>query len=143
MGKTNYLLVEFNVRESEDRIAEGVYRLQNLGYIPIIAHAERYRHLSKGRIWSFRENGCLIQINAESVFKTKDFRQNKRVNVLIDEGYVDFISTDMHDMVSRRPEIKASYELFAEKHGRVYAEDVYRNNALKIFGKTNSEEETK
>ncbi len=143
MGNTGYILVEFNVKDSEDRIAEGVYRLQNLGYIPIIAHAERYKHLSQGRIWSFRENGVLVQINTESIIKTKDFGQNRRVRTLIENGYVDFVSTDTHDLRRRPPEMKSSYDIFVEKYDRRYADDVYRKNALRIFGKQNAEEEMK
>ncbi len=140
MDNTGYLLVEFAVKETEDRIAEGVYRLQNMGYTPIIAHAERYRCLSNGRIWSFRQNGVLIQINSESVFRTKDFMQNRRTKALIAEGYVDFVSSDAHNMNRRPPAMKKSYEFFAEKYGHGYAKDVYYNNAMKIFGKKGSEE---
>jgi protein-tyrosine phosphatase len=143
MGETGYLLVEFNVKDSEDRIAEGIYRLQNLGYIPILAHAERYKNLSVGRIWSFRENGVLVQINTESIVSPKDFGQKKRVKALIEKGYVDFISTDTHDLKRRPPEMDKSYEIFAEKYGRRYADDLFRNNALRIFGRKTSEEETK
>ncbi len=143
MGETGYLLVEFNVKDSEDRIAEGIYRLQNLGYIPILAHAERYKKLSVGRIWSFRENGVLVQLNTESLVRTGDFQQNRRVKVLLEEGYVDFVSTDTHDMKRRPPEMKNSYESFVGKYGKRYADDLFRKNALRIFGRKPSEEETK
>ncbi len=143
MGDTGYLLVEFHVKDSEDQIAEGIYRLQNLGYIPILAHAERYKNLSSGRVWSFRENGVLVQINTESVLRTKDFKQNRRVKELLSKGYVDFVSTDMHDLKRRPPEMKTSYDAFVEKYGEKYANDLYRNNALKLFGKGKIEEKMK
>ena len=137
------MLVEFNVKDGEDRIAEGIYRLQNLGYIPILAHAERYKNLSAGRIWSFRENGVLVQINTESLISVKDFGQKKRVRTLIEKGYVDFVSTDTHDLKRRPPEMDKSYEIFVEKYGKRYADDLFCNNALRIFGRKTSEEETK
>ena len=143
MSDTGYLLVEFHVKSNEDQIAEGIYRLQNLGYIPIIAHAERYQNLTQGRVWSFRENGVLIQINAESVFRTKDLRQNKRVKALVTNGYVDFVSTDMHDMKRRPPEMKKSYEQFVEKYGQTLADNLYRNNALRLLSKESVKEEVK
>ncbi len=133
MGDTNYLLVEFLVDDSEDQIAEGVYRLQNAGYAPIIAHAERYKKLTFDRIWSFRENGVLIQINADSVLKTKGLFGDKRTKKLIKKGYVDFVSSDAHNIERRPPRMKDSYEFFAKEYGEEYAKKVYRKNAMNLF----------
>jgi protein-tyrosine phosphatase len=133
MGNTNYILVEFNVTDSEDQITEGVYRLQNAGYIPIIAHAERYKNLSVERMQALRNNGVLIQINAESVQKVNSIFGSKKLKNTLKKGYVDFVASDAHNLTARPPQLKKSYEIFAEKFGEKYAKKVYYENALKIF----------
>ncbi len=133
LGDTNYILVEFNVTDSEDHITEGAYRLQNAGYVPIIAHAERYKKLSVQRIGALRENGVLIQINADSVLKTKCMFGDLKTKNMIKIGCVDFVASDAHNSTTRPPQLKKSYEFFAEKYGRKYAKRVYCDNAMRIF----------
>ena len=92
MGETRYLLTEFSVDDSEDYIAEGLLRILNIGYIPIIAHAERYFKLSMGRIWALKQNGVLVQVNSQSfAFKLLRYKFNTRVKALADENLIDFI----------------------------------------------------
>lgn len=133
LGNTNYILTEFEVTDSEDRITEGVYRLQNAGYVPIIAHAERYKKLSIERIGALRGNGVLIQINADSVFKTNRMLGGCKIKNIIKKGYVDFVASDAHNSSTRSPQLKNSYEFFAEKYGKKYAKRVYCDNAMRIF----------
>ena len=46
MGTTKYALAEFGVDEPQCRIEKSVQEMFNQGYVPIIAHAERYTKLS-------------------------------------------------------------------------------------------------
>ncbi len=141
MGNTNYVLVEFSIRNSEDMIAEGIYRLQNSGYSPIIAHAERYTQLSKGRIWSFRQNGVMIQMNADAIVGRRGFFEKRRIRALLKAGYVDFVSSDAHDASARSPKLRKAYEYVSEKYGTDYANKIFCENAVKLFGiKKESEE---
>ncbi|MBQ8895260.1 MAG: hypothetical protein IJY88_00510 [Clostridia bacterium] len=134
MGSTEYMLVEFSVHSSDDEIAEGVDRLLNIGYIPIIAHAERYGRLKCGRLAALRENGVLVQMNTEAVNgKRLGLGYNKRVKTLLTEGLVDFISSDAHDLTRRPPQMDKSFKILAEKYGHGYAERLCRTNAEKLF----------
>lgn len=135
LGDTNYILVEFNVSDAENLITEGIYRLQNAGYIPIIAHAERYKNLSVERMQVLRNNGVLIQINTESVQKVNSIFGSKKLKNMIKKGCVDFVASDAHNLVTRPPKLKESYEIFALKYGEEYAKKVYCDNAMKIFSK--------
>ncbi len=136
LGDTNYILVEFNVTDSENQITEGIYRLQNAGYIPIIAHAERYKKLSVERMQSLRTNGVLIQMNTESVQKVNSLFDGKKIKTMIKKGCVDFVASDSHDLTIRPPKLKDSYGIFALKYGEEYAKRVYCENAIRIFQKT-------
>ena len=133
-GNTRHVLVEFSVTASEDTIAENVDRLLNMGYVPIIAHAERYRKLSAGRLWVIRQNGALVQMNASSLcFKPTMFCQNNRVKNMLNKGLVDFISTDAHGVTRRPPEMKEAYDYLLKKYGKEYADNLCRDNAIKLL----------
>ena len=134
MGDTRYVLVEFDVAERENMIAEAVDRLLNIGYIPIIAHAERYKKLTVGRLSVLKESGVLVQMNSEAFLRRRfDFGYKRRVANLLKSDMVDFISTDCHNLQKRPPEIKAAYEYILEKYGEKRANALCRENACKLL----------
>lgn len=132
-GDTRYVLLEFSEGDSENFIAEAVDRLLSVGYIPIIAHAERYFKLSVGRILALKENGALIQANAQSMFMRFQFRLKCRMKSLLAEKVVDFISTDAHNLTTRPLELKKCYALISSKYGKKYADNIFYNNAKNLF----------
>lgn len=138
---TRYVLVEFEVNTSEDVIAEGIDRLLNAGYIPIIAHAERYKRLSLGRLWALRQNGVLVQVNAQSFNKELlTLGVRKRLKAMLDENFVDFVSSDAHGIVHRLPKIDNAYEYLVKKYDENYAKKLCCNNAKWLFYNKSAEE---
>ena len=143
IGETRYVLVEFDVNSSEDHIAEGVDRLLNIGYIPIIAHAERYKRLSAGRLSALRENGALVQINAEALnCGIRFFARNLRAKTLLSEKMADFVASDAHGINTRPPLIKKAFDYISQAYGREYAEELCLTNAKKLLFAKNDTEET-
>lgn len=134
LGDTRHVLVEFAEDATEDAIAEGVDRMLNAGYVPIIAHAERYRKLSFGRLWAIRQNGALVQVNAQS-FKVHPlmFGLKKRLMTMLSENLVDFVSSDAHGIIRRVPEIDSAYQYLIKKYGKEYADKLCRSNALGLL----------
>ena len=94
-----------------------------------------------GRITALRENGVLLQMNAESVKPHPiNLKLNKRIKLLLGEGFVDFISTDMHDLTRRPPNMSNAYNYLKEKYGLELAERLCRTNAEKLLcGETTAE----
>lgn len=142
MGNTRYALVEFDVNASENEIAEGIDRILNSGFVPIIAHAERYRKLSFKRLWAIRQNGALVQVNAQS-FKTDFFTLGvkARLKVMLFENGVDFVSSDAHGLVHRVPDMTYAYNYLVEKYGDEYAERLCHGNAENLIFADMSEED--
>lgn len=133
MGNTRAVLVEFGTEDSEDYIAEAVDRLLNSGYIPIIAHAERYRKLSLGRLWALKQNGALVQTNTEGFLSRFSFNVKKRLKLMLSEKMVDFVSSDAHGVSTRPPQMDKCYEIIKQKYGVEYADALCCNNALKLL----------
>ena len=133
LGSTRYVLVEFLEKDSENLIAEAASRLLNAGYIPIIAHAERYKDLSAGRVMALRESGVLIQVNAQSFFLRFAFGIKRRLKKLLDGNAVDFVASDAHDLGLRSPDLKKSYELLIDKYGEKRARALCGENARRLI----------
>lgn len=93
INNSKYVLVEFST-EIETDITNIVYDLKINGYIPIIAHIERYPYLDLKSYDEIKKNGGLIQINSKS-FERKIY--NKKLKYLLKKDLVDFISSDCHN----------------------------------------------
>lgn len=130
-GKSKYVLLEFSYTEEID-LPEVVYMTIKNGYIPIIAHLERYQYIDDANeVYEMIKNGALIQINASSVIG-KDGRKVKRfVNSLIKEDLVHFVSSDIH--YNRINYMQKAYRKVAKKHGKEVANRLFSDNAKKYL----------
>jgi protein-tyrosine phosphatase len=119
------------------------YFIEETGYTPIIAHAERYREIQKkpALVTKLVEMGCLIQVNAPSFL---DKREKRLAFALLKHGFVHCLGTDSHDMDGRAPNVtvaKAEVEnaglLDAWTRAEKIMEDVLANKEVCIEpGKT-------
>lgn len=140
MGNTRYVLAEFSFTQPEKHIIRAVQSLLNSGYVPIIAHAERYTKLTLKSIAELRRNGALIQVNSRKSFGGFDFLEKRRLKSILSNRLADIVSTDAHDMGERAPCMPEFYQAVTEKYGREYADDIFRNNAEKLFCASTTEE---
>ena len=95
---SNYLLVDFSEYDSADLIFDGLHRLLNGGYLPILAHAEKYRAL-RGKykaIGLLRQSGILIQMDAASVLGESGWSVKRFSRGLLKRKMVDIVSSDAH-----------------------------------------------
>ena len=109
---TRYILVEFpfTTKWTGAVLSRLSNFIEETGYTPIIAHAERYREVQKkpALISQLMEMGCLIQVNAPS-FLNK--RERKLAFALLKHGFVHCLGTDSHDMGVRAPDFTTAKEV--------------------------------
>ena len=111
LADSSYILVEFNPAEPFSRMSRGIRNLCGLGYIPVLAHAERYGCLREsGMLERLREMGALFQVNYESLTGRWYDRDVFWCRKQIREHRIHFLSTDMHQMDHRPPEIKRALD---------------------------------
>lgn len=105
LAGTNYVLVEFSVRESYDSIFKGLRNLVSAGYFPILAHVERYQclHKQEERIYDLIDLGAYIQMNCDSLEMGFFHMESKYHRSLLTKGLVHFLSSDCHDTKYRKP----------------------------------------
>lgn len=142
MNGTKYVLAEFDphatVGMEEMRCC--LEYILDYGYIPIIAHAERYRAIYDDPIhdvmW-MKERGCLVQINLFSMEQDTGWRK-ELANAFLNHQLVDLIGTDTHNLYYKSPEVSAG-AMALQKYGTEYAHKVLYGNAMELI---RSKEET-
>lgn len=117
MGGSKYVLVEFPVICKAEEICDAVYELVMAKYVPIIAHIERYVNLTKQDYSAIKNEGALIQINANAL---KGRLSAKVVKYLLKKGLVDFISSDCHDLKFRNADFTLVKEYVKKKFTKQY-----------------------
>ncbi len=138
LGGTKYVLVEFGVDEPEASVLKSIHELFNKGYIPIIAHAERYVKLRIKQISELCKNGVFVQVNSVDMRKLP-FWQKLRLKKLLSKRLVNFVSTDTHGLYNRPPCMSVFYKYVSEKYGESYADEIFCLNAEKLFGSISEE----
>ena len=121
MNGSNYVLVDFIEDEENGRIHQALDRLLNAGYTPILAHAERYSRMKEQDIREFRENGVLIQVDTQSLFRGFGFFIQRRCTTLLKSRLVDLAGSDAHDLSRRPPGISDFSKAIGNLCGKDYA----------------------
>lgn len=105
LAGTRYVLVEFGIRVEYKEIYDAVRNLCNNGYIPIIAHMERYNSIFKKNdlLDELHKAGGYLQINSRSLTRGRLNSVSSWVNKLVKDGAIDFISDDCHNTSFRCP----------------------------------------
>lgn len=129
MNGTKYVFLEFNYFGYTD-IVDYAYNVLAMGYIPVIAHIERYVYLSLKSLVELKKIGALIQVNASSITGESGRAFRKKTLATIKSGLVDFVATDAH--FGRTSNLLKAYKIIKRKFGETVANDLFNENA-KVF----------
>ena len=135
MANSQYVLVDFFLASSADDIRRGVLALANSGYIPIVAHVERYECL-RGKIREIvglAEDGALLQMNAGSLQYGWLSPSGRLVRKLLSERLIDIVASDGHNAVTRQPYLSGAYASICSKYGEEYAEFLFSINPERVL----------
>ncbi len=118
---TEYALIEHSF--SEDFSEKAYERLVSLicdwGVTPILAHIERYGSLMENSktLDALLELGCIAQANISS-FANERRRTKKKLFKYLEEGKIELIGSDCHNITSRPPEYGDGTKEIINKCGR-------------------------
>lgn len=137
LNGTKHLLVDFLYHESAENILGAIPRIINSGYIPVLAHVERYERLHKDmrEIEQFKSWGVYLQVDAQSPIGGLGFSSKVRSRRLLDIGAVDLIASDAHNLHSRPPELHLCYDYIAHRYGKSYANQLFIDRPLQLLTK--------
>ena len=130
MAKSRYMLLEFSTIAFNNQILAGVRDCLACGYIPILAHAERYDALrcDSDLLEQVLRLGARIQLNADSVMGKTGFRVKRFCHRLLKAEKVHFIASDAHDLRLRPPTLSKCYARVSKKYGEKYARRLFWQN---------------
>ena len=135
MGESDYVLLEFSHTVTFGHIRDAVYELYQCGYLPIIAHVERYNEIV-GKPESVAElvkHGAYIQVNADSLSLGITNPVRRFVIKLLKQDLVHFIASDAHGTKSRVPQLSAAAKLVKSKLGEEKAREIFWENPRSII----------
>lgn len=128
---TKFVLLELDWHTKGDYLSV-VKDYKANGYTPILAHYERFCYYNLDDVKELRKAGALFQVNAFSFFGVESEQHKINVLEMLDNGLVDFISSDYHHW--KKPYIKDCYAFILKKYGVETARKVFCDNALKLLG---------
>ena len=131
MNDTSYLLIEFFFDVKEEDMLKLVDEVLNHNFIPIIAHAERFKaiQLSISLAKTLIEKGCVLQMNKGSVLGEFGPYAKETAFDLLERHYYSFVGSDTHHPIKRNAKMKEAYRLICHYFGLHYADDIFYYNA--------------
>ena len=96
--KDNYVLVEMSYMNAPIQLYKILFDLQVAGYIPVLAHPERYLfyHKNFNEYEKLKKAGCLFQLNLLAVVGYYGGEITKISEQLLKKGMYDFVGSDVH-----------------------------------------------
>ena len=94
----NHVLIEIPFFGQLNLLEEALFKLQNMGYVPILAHPERYAAIeSSKKIKELKSRGAKMQLNALSLIGFYGKEVKEKSNNFFRSQLYDFICTDAHN----------------------------------------------
>lgn len=96
--KDNLVLVEMSYFNPPLNLKELLFEIQLQGYVPILAHPERYitYHTQSDAYLKLKQSGCLFQLNLLSLIGFYGLSTQKAAVEILNKGLYDFVGTDAH-----------------------------------------------
>jgi protein-tyrosine phosphatase len=96
--KKNYVLVEMSYINAPIQLYTFLFDLQVAGYIPVLAHPERYLFYQNNfeEYLKLKKAGCLFQLNLLSVVGYYGNEITKISEKLLQKGMYDYVGSDVH-----------------------------------------------
>ena len=135
LAGSDYVLVEFHPTNPYKAIQNAVSRVQAAGFIPIIAHMERYSDIVShpARVKDLIEMGSFIQVNASSIMGKYGFGISHFTKKLLKEELVHFIASDAHDTGRRAPNLLDCRNYVERKYGEDYGKKLFFTNPANVI----------
>lgn len=98
LAGTSYVLVEFPAFTVPPHSTLAIRDLRQNGWMPIIAHPERYMNMPVHHdlVGDWRDAGAFIQVNSGSMLGYYGATARRLAWTLVEAGYVDYLSSDYH-----------------------------------------------
>lgn len=132
---TKYFLTEFRFEEDPEYCMRYLSLCLGRGYMPVIAHPERYMFIQRDPQIAYRwcRTGCGLQINRGSLLGR--FGEQARLTAmrLISHGLAALVSSDAHGTHRRTARLADARDLVSEEFGGDFAHLLFTRNPSRIL----------
>ena len=126
---TGRVLLEFAPQIAYAEMEAAIAQVERGGYGVVLAHIERYECLYPGKnAWALKERHAVrYQVNCRTVAENNGgFLRRRKLESWIEDGLVDCVASDAHNMGSRPFMMRAAYKALRERFGRMRANELMR-----------------
>jgi tyrosine-protein phosphatase YwqE len=127
-GAERFVLVEMSALARPFLLDEMFFRIQTEGYIPVLAHPERYHSYYSDfeALVRIRERGCLLQLNWMSLLGRYGPQAKAQAQLILKYKCADLIGSDMH----RPSDLSTMEALFTSPFYEQLSQQPLRNSSL-------------
>ncbi|MEI6131218.1 MAG: CpsB/CapC family capsule biosynthesis tyrosine phosphatase [Bacillota bacterium] len=138
LAGSRYILLEMSQLTYPMWADKSLYELQLRGFIPVIAHLERYSWIlrEKEEVFKWAERGVVFQINAENLDFSSKRLHSKVMDFILRDSFNLVIGSDAHD--NKKRDMSAIGKIFSEKYFAKYTKKAHKTtewieNGFKIL----------
>ena len=134
LNKSKYLLFEFPMTRFYNNSLEVINQLVSNGYIPVLAHPERYTEFQKNPnlVIEYLKSGVLLQGNFTSLFGKYGRHSRKVLKLYLKNKWITFIGSDAHHEVAYDNK-KLEKMLLKITKDKEYTEELLSKNFDKVI----------
>lgn len=136
MNNTSYLLMEFYFDVEVEEIQEAIHSVTEAGFIPILAHPERYECIQQNpefMISLTKQENIYLQMNKGSILGRYGHSCKECAHILLESHSYHFVGSDAHHYNTRTPFMGEAYDKVKAYYGREYAKEIFGMNAEKLL----------
>lgn len=135
LNDSKYLLTEFSFDENPEYCDEALEEIIGKGYVPIVAHPERYYFVQESPqiVYEWYQKGYGIQLNKGSLLGNFGRREKATGDRLLRHGLVTCVASDAHRSNTRTIRMEELQEYLAERYGEEYMYMLTEENPVRIL----------
>ena len=135
INDTKYFLVEFEFDEDPYFCSRILSQSKECGYIPVIAHPERYYFVQDdpALVYEWYQLGYGIQVNKGSILGYFGKREQRTAESLIRHHIVTCAASDAHGLKTRTASLSHLRDYLSEIYGNEYCHLLLYENSARIL----------
>lgn len=135
INDSRYPLIEFSFDSDGDEETAVLHSVLQAGYIPLVAHPERYRCIQEDpeqvNLWA--QMGCRFQINRGSLLGRFGRAAMEAAWALTARGFATVVASDAHSATRRTPWMRDVWELLEQRLSPTAAAWLLEENPRRII----------
>lgn len=135
INNSKYVLFELPMRSKPIYVKDIIYELIENGYVPVIAHPERYSYVQEDESYAeeLKSMGALFQANYGSIIGMYGSSAKRTLKKLLKNNLISFLGSDVHKIGQVYPKIPKILRKLEHLVSKEKLEELTTLNAQKVI----------